>query len=113
MDVIPPGRFEDDELPSRGPAVSALTFELGAVVTAEWQNVLSGKQHKVFIGSIVIRKDTDALGWEVTGRDSNWIASVSGKHHTIHIPGCQVVAIHEFRSSTGGLADIEGSYIVP
>lgn len=96
-----------------GRLVRMRDLNLGAVLTTDWIILPSGKQCRVFIGQVRVVKDTAALGWEMQGRDSNWIATISGKGSSVHIPGCQVSAVMEFRDPTAGLGDLDGAYVVP
>lgn len=87
----------------------------GFVVTKEWTHMPTGEQYTVFAGKVSIVEDNDMIGFEVSGRETNWIARIEGPTGTsVNIPGCQVRAV----GSLNGPFAAEGAkpanvYMVP
>lgn len=68
----------------------------GTVITKEWTPALDGRQFRMFTGRISILQDTEIVGFNVTDRESNWLARVEGPTQSYNLLGCQIrgVIVH-------------------
>lgn len=78
----------------------------GTVLLKEWMRLPSGAQAICITGTISVFKDTEFVGFEAKGNESNWVLMISGKTEQITILGCQIrgVSAHSENKRLG--ADI-------
>jgi hypothetical protein len=77
--------------------VSAARFQVegfyGAVIMKEFTHSLDGQMYAVFVGTVSIIEDKKMLGFDVSDRETNWVARVDGPHHSYNFAGCQVKGV--------------------
>ena len=62
----------------------------GAVILKDWTAAVDGETFLLFIGTVSIIEDKAMLGFEVSDRETNWIARVDGATQSYNFAGCQV-----------------------
>lgn len=74
----------------------------GSVIMKAFTHALDGQQYVAFEGTVSIIEDKAMLGFDVTDRETNWIARVDGPTQSYNFPGCQVraVVVHDAGSTS-------------
>lgn len=67
----------------------------GVVVMKQWLHHPDGRQYIGFIGKVSIISDENAVGFKVSGGESNWIARVQGPTTSVNVLGCQIRGVYE------------------
>jgi hypothetical protein len=62
----------------------------GAVIMKEFTHALDGQMYGIFVGTVSIIEDKKMLGFDVSDRETNWVARVDGPRHSYNFAGCQV-----------------------
>lgn len=62
----------------------------GTVVLKDWMAYIDGQSYMGFTGRVSIIKDTELVGFEAHGNESNWVARIEGPTQSVTILGCQI-----------------------
>lgn len=66
----------------------------GVVQFRDWHVVpWDSRSTRGVVGAITFHAAKDALGAEVTNRESNWFLEVRGRTCVYYVPGCQVLGV--------------------
>lgn len=72
----------------------------GIVSLQHWNLNLDGREVRGYRGKVSILPGNKVVdGFELTGKDANWIARVAGEASEIYVPGCQVHAVYCIKDS--------------
>ena len=71
----------------------------GYVCFKDWITLPNGKSYKGYVGNVSIVKNKELVGFEASGRESNWCAVIQGHDQTHSALGCQIRCIGEWDSS--------------
>lgn len=65
----------------------------GAVLLKYYIPLPDGGNAQAFVGKVSVFSDEEALGFKVSGGESNWCVRVAGASAALTFPGCQVRAV--------------------
>lgn len=67
----------------------------GVVMLKHWLAHPNGRNYIGFKGKVTVLRDVEAVGFPVSGGESNWMVRVQGPTQSINVLGCQVRGAYE------------------